>query len=154
MYGRDAFGADGARLLFAWSSFLDGGVMNYVGAEKGSEDFYRKVLALRESIPAIKDGDCDYLAIRPGNDRVFAPLRRSGELQAIPVLSFSTEAVKTELPLEALRLKPETEYAVREEFSGAVRTAKGKELASLPLDLPPYGVQLWTVRPAGVAIPK
>ncbi|HYW41952.1 MAG TPA: alpha-amylase family glycosyl hydrolase [Bryobacteraceae bacterium] len=147
-FRREAFGVDGARLLFAFSSFMDGGVMNYVGAEEGSEDFYRKVLSLRESLPPLQHGDCDYLALRPANDRVFAPLRRDGDMQAIPVLSFSTDPIRTELPLDALRLEPGASYEVREEFSGVSRTAKGSDLTRLPLDLPAYGVQLWTVRRA------
>jgi glycosidase len=145
-FRREAFGVDGARLLFAFSALIDGGVMNYAGAEQGSEEFYGKVLALREAIPALKDGDCDYLAVRPANDRVFAPLRSYRGQQALPVLSFSTEPIRTELPLEALHLDPNAAYTLREEFSGVTRTALGRELARLPVDLPPYGVQLWTFR--------
>ena len=143
-FRREAFGVDGARLLFAFSAFMDGGVMNYVGSEQGSEEFYRKVLALREAIPALKGGDCDYLAVQPANDRVFAPLRSYRGEQALPVLSFSTEPIRTELPLEALHLDPQVAYTLREEFSGITRTALGKDLARLPVDLPPFGVQLWT----------
>ena len=148
MYGKEAFGVDGARLLFAWSSFMDGGVMNYVGAEKGSEDFYRRVLELRESTPAMRAGSCDYLALRPSSDRVFAPLWRSGEGMAIPLFAFSDKPVKTEIPLDVLKLDPDGLYTLREAFSSTARTVRGKELPRLSADLPAYGVQLWTITKA------
>ena len=148
LFRSEAFGIEGVRLLFAYSAFLDGGVMNYVGGEKGSEDFYRKVLALRESIPALREGTCDYTAVRPGNDRVFAPLRRYGREWALPVLSFSAEPISTELPLDTLGLNPESTYTLSEAFSGAERVGKGKDLSRLTVDLPPYAVQVWTVKQA------
>ncbi len=143
MYGTEAFGSEGARLLFAWSSFIDGGVMNYAGGEKGSEDFYRRVLELKLSTRAMLNGSCDYLALRPSSDRVFAPLWRSGDDVAIPVLAFSTEPIKTDIPLGALGLNPEGRYELREAFSSITRTVTGEELVHLSIDLPPHGVQLW-----------
>lgn len=145
MYRKEAFGVDGANLLFAWASFIDGGVMTYVWAEKGSEDFYRRVLELRESTPAIRGGSCDYLALRPSSDRVFAPLWRSAEGLAIPVLAFSDKPIEAQIPLDALKLDPDGQYILREAFSAITRTARGKELARLTVDLPPYGVQLWSI---------
>lgn len=146
MFRKEAFGIEGARLLFAYSAFLDGGVMNYVGAERGSEEFYRKVLALRESIPALREGTCDYVAVRPGNDRVLAPLRRYGKQWALPVLSFSAEPIRTELPLNTLGLNPETMYTLSDAFSGAERVGKGRDLSRLAVQLPPYAVQVWTMK--------
>ena len=149
LFRSEAFGVGGGRLLFAYSAFLDGGVMTYVGAEKGSEDFYRKVLALRESIPALREGTCDYTAVRPGNDRVLAPVRRYGKAWALPVLSFSAEPISTELPLGPLGLDPERTYTLTEAFSGAERVGKGKDLNRLSVQLPPYAVQVWTAKEGG-----
>ena len=53
LFRREAFGVEGVRLLFAYCALVDGGVMNYAKAETGSEEFYRKVLAVRESTPAL-----------------------------------------------------------------------------------------------------
>lgn len=145
-YRREMFGDAGARLLFAFASFIDGGVMSFMGGETGSEEFYRRVLALRESLPALKMGICDYLAVQPGNDRVFAPLRRHGADWALPLLSFSKEAITTDVPLKALNLDPNTTYILHESFSGMERTGKGAELATLKVDLPPLGAQLWVPR--------
>jgi hypothetical protein len=140
MFRREAFGEAGARLLFAYSALLDGAVMNFAGAEKGSEAFYKRVLGLRQSIPALREGACDYLAVRPGNNRVFAPLRRAGESIAIPVLSFSAEPVATTAVLEGLS----GNFEAREELSG--RTAAVED-GRLRLNLEPYAVQVWTLRP-------
>jgi hypothetical protein len=150
MYRKEAFGVDGARLLFAWSAFIDGGVMNFVWAEKGSEDFYRRVLELRESTRAMGVGSCDYLALRPSSDRVFSPLWRSAEGLAIPVLAFSDKPIEAEIPLDALGLDPDAQYTLREAFSSITRSARGKELARLSVDLPAYGVQLWTITKASL----
>ena len=146
MFRKEAFGVEGARLLFAYCAFLDGGVMNYAGAERGSEEFYRKVLAVRESTPALREGSCDYLAVRPGNDRVLAPLRRYGKEWALPVLSFAAEPIATELPLDPLGLDPAKTYRLVEAFSGAERVGKGKDLSRLTVQLPPYAVQVWTAK--------
>jgi hypothetical protein len=147
MFRKEAFGAEGVRLLFAFSSFVGGGVMNYVGAEAGSEDFCRKVLVLRESILALREGNCDYLAVRPADERVFAPLRRHRDGWALPVLSFATERVSTVLPLEVLGLNPDATYTLQEAFSGTTRAGKGRELTRLSVDLAPFAVQLWPANP-------
>src|SRR5207237_3176958 len=39
-YRRDAFGIPAARALVAFFAFLDGGFMDYHGADEGSEEFY------------------------------------------------------------------------------------------------------------------
>jgi hypothetical protein len=144
MYARESFGVDGARLLFAWSAFMDGGVMSYVWGEKGSEEFYRRVLQLKQSIPAL-EGSCDYLALRPSSERVFAPLWRNGESLAIPVLAFSDKPIETEIPLQSAGLDPDGEYTVYEAFSSTSHVSKGRELARMTVRLPAYGVQLWTI---------
>ena len=90
-----------------------------------------------------REGSYDYLAVSPDSDRVFAPLRRAGEAWARPVLCFSENLVRTEIPLGALRLDPRKEYLLREAFSGIERKGTGQELGRLSLELPPYPVQVW-----------
>jgi hypothetical protein len=146
MFKKEAFGVEGARLLFAFSAFLDGGVMNFAGAENGSEDFYRQVLSLVKSVPALGVGStCEYLSVPSTDNRVLPLLRRRGADWALPVLSFSAEPVETGLSLAALHLGQRRNYELREVFTGAVRKGKGADLSHLKLELPPYGVQLWTL---------
>ena len=94
-------------------------------------------------------GSCDYLALRPSTDRIFAPLWRGGESLAIPVLAFSDKPIEAEIPLHPLGLEPDAEYTVREAFSSITRTATGRDLARLSVHLPAYGVQLWTITKTG-----
>jgi hypothetical protein len=96
MFRKERFGEDAARLLFAWAAFLDGALMSYVGAESGSEEFFRKVLEIRRSAGPLRRGECDYLAIAPSRPEVFAPLWREGRAFAVPVLSFALEPVRVE----------------------------------------------------------
>jgi hypothetical protein len=141
---RDLLGIEGARLLFALCAFLDGGVMVWAGGEEGSEDFYRNILRARRDSSAMR-GEIDYLALRPDNDRVFAPLWTQHGEWAIPVLSFSPKALETRLPLDALGLKPDVTYKLIERVSGSTRIATGAGLRHLSLELPAYGVQVWTI---------
>ena len=146
MFKKEAFGVEGARLMFAFSAFLDGGVMNFAGAEKDSEDFYRQVLSLVKSVPALDVGStCECLSVPSSNDRVLPLLRRRGADWAIPVLSFSAEPVEADLSLAALHLRPSASYELQEAFTGARMKGKGSKLSHLKLQLPPYAVQLWMV---------
>ena len=51
--------------------------MDYNGADEGDEAFYRTVMRLRRTLPTLKQGTCDYLAVTPTEPMVFAPLRSS-----------------------------------------------------------------------------
>jgi glycosidase len=143
LYRKEMLGESEARMLFALAAFIDGGVMSFVGAETGSEEFYRRVLKLRESTPALQYGSCEYLTVVSENERVFSPLRRYENEWALPVLSFSKETITTFLPLKELNLEDDTVYALREAFSGARVIGKGRELKSLRVKLDPLSVQLW-----------
>jgi hypothetical protein len=144
-YRREILGIPATRMLFALTSFIDGGIMTFMGAEKGSEEFYGKVLNVRESTPAIKKGTCEYLTITE-NESVFTPLFRYGHEWALPLISFSHEPVDTWVSLEAIKLDPNKIYTLKETFSGSERTGTGHQLASLNVHLEQYGVQLWTVK--------
>lgn len=145
-YRREVLGIDATRMLFAMTSFIDGGVMTFVGAEMGSEDYYTKVLSIRESIPALKLGTCEYLTVTSENERVFTPLRRNGKEWALPVISFSKEPVDTWISLKAIGLDPKTVYTLQEAFSGIEKKGTGRELASIQVKLGPLDVQVWTLK--------
>jgi glycosidase len=145
-FNREIFGENGMRVLFAWASFIDGAPMNFVGAEKGLEDFYREVLALRSKYPALQTGDIDYAGAQPTSDRVFAPFRTLGSEMMVPVIAFSAEPVATALDLSSLRLNAGKTYTLEELFTGETRTSTGAELRKFSLQLPAYAVQLWRVK--------
>src|SRR5205085_3182594 len=73
-FRRETFGP-AARAIVGIFAFIDGGFMDYHGADEGHEEFYRRVMHLRRTVPAIKHGTCDYLAVKPSEEMVFAPLR-------------------------------------------------------------------------------
>ncbi|MHB9033278.1 MAG: alpha-amylase family glycosyl hydrolase, partial [Anaerolineae bacterium] len=56
----EAFGTPAARAMFAVYALQGGGLMVYAGAEGGAEDFYRAVLHLRQNLPALRCGTCDF----------------------------------------------------------------------------------------------
>ena len=60
-YNREAFGEDMHRALYALVNALDGGLMSFYGAAKGSEDFY-VWLADKMRDPVMK-GECSYTAV-------------------------------------------------------------------------------------------
>jgi len=139
LFNRQIFGEVGQRLVFAWCAFLDGGIMNFTGAEQGLEEQYKAILAVRERHRALVVGDIDYLGAEPSNNRVFAPIRRSGSEWAMPVLSFSDAPVSTTLKLDKFGIRAGAK--IREALSGETREVVGRELS---LELPAYAVQLWT----------
>lgn len=145
-YRREILGINATCMLFALTSFIDGGIMSFVGAEIGMEEFYTKVLAIRESIPALKEGTCEYKTILSENERVFSPLRRYGNEWALPVISFSNEPISTWIPLKEIGLEPNTVYTLCEAFSGLEKTGTGRELASINVKLEPLGVQVWMLK--------
>lgn len=142
-YRREVLGEDATRMLFALTSFIDGGVMSFVGAEKGSEAYYTKVLHVRESIPAIKHGSCDYLSVAADHPRVFTPLWRHEKHWALPVISFSNESVETTVELKGIGLDPTKMYTVCEAFSGREITGTGAQLSEIKLELRPLSAQVW-----------
>ena len=46
-------------------AFIEGGFMDYNGTDAGSEAFYRRVVGLRKTQPALYEGACDYIAVKP-----------------------------------------------------------------------------------------
>ncbi len=149
-FRREAFGPEAARLLWAFCCFIDGGVMNYIGAEDGSEDWYRTCLSLRSQIPALRSPFCDYFVVEPDDEYVFAPLRRAEGQWAIPVLNFANEPVETTLtvPVELMFPDGDSNCTLREAFTNTTSTVRARELRTLRTDLPSLGVQVWVIEGA------
>lgn len=158
-FRREAFGGQAARAMFAFFALVGGGLMSYIGAEKGSEDFYRDVIHLRYSLSALRLGYCDFLAIHADHPRVLPLLRQYGGAHAIPVINFSAEPVETRLsiPLDRLGLLETDACLVIDVLNHATLGAEGQPrqlataLSALQVDLAPYGVKVLQVVPLSSA---
>lgn len=99
-FGRDKFGTAEALLLTGFCMLTDGAFLAFAGAEKGSEEFFRRILTLRNSLPALRKGSCDYLKCTTDHPKVIALYRESEGSSCIPVFNFSGERVKCVLSLK------------------------------------------------------
>ncbi len=90
-FARDKFGRAAARLLNVFCMFIDGAFLGYAGTEKGDEDFFRKMLAIRRENPVFTLGSCDYLKIGSGHPRVLAFFRKYREVESVLLFNFSEE---------------------------------------------------------------
>jgi hypothetical protein len=119
-FRREQFGMEGFRALLFMIATLDGGMMHYPTGEQGNEEFMRRVLALREQVPEIKNGRCEYLKVRLSADAVFAVSWESPEGVAIPLTNMGRTAVhvRVDLPRGEFNLDPRVRYSVRDIFNG------------------------------------
>jgi glycosidase len=154
-FRRETFGVEAARAVVALFAFIDGGFMDYNGADEGSEAFYRRVMHLRRTLPTLKEGDCDFLAVRPTDPMVFAPLRIYAGHALLPVIHFADQPTRVELPLPVERLAlPADAYEVYDHMANRIVASPDgghwsrQALTALELDLEPYAVLLLEFRPA------
>ncbi len=135
-------------------AFLDGGFMDYNGADEGSEAFYEKVVHLRRTQPVLRKGACDYLAIPPSDPMTFAPLWEWQGQYVLPVIHFDNRPAEVTLPLPVERMALDAPaYTVRDLM--ADRTLPGpsddlwtlEDLAALHIEVKPYDVLLLDFQP-------
>lgn len=95
-FRREAIGNQAACAMFSIFALIGGGILNYAGAEKGSEEFYSKLLFLRKNILELKYGECDYLSARSDDENIFTVLRILNEgVVLVAINTFSLESVST-----------------------------------------------------------
>ena len=73
-FGRELYGLEMHRVLFGMVAFLDGGVMSYYGAQKGSEDYYAKIIELRSSYNVFRNGECLLTKVETDDPKTIAIL--------------------------------------------------------------------------------
>ncbi|HEX5322598.1 MAG TPA: alpha-amylase family glycosyl hydrolase, partial [Capsulimonadaceae bacterium] len=154
-FRRETFGKEAARAIVALFAFIEGGFMDFNGADEGDQEFYRKVMRLRRDLPALKHGKCDYLAVEPSERMVFAPMWEHEGRYVLPVIHLDNSEVTTVLPLpfEAMRLSAGG-YRVWERMQGeeilgpTAALWSIDDLRSLSLSLGPYGIALLEIQPA------
>lgn len=154
-FRRETFGVDAAKAVAALFAFLDGGFMDYNGADEGLEDYYAKLMHLRRSLPALASGTCDYLAVHPSEPMVFAPLWEHEGSFAAPAINFDNRSVASRLPLPLERMTPGAgayrvyDHMAEVELPGPAKGVwRTRDLAELSVDLPAYGVMLLSIAPA------
>ncbi len=98
----EAFGTPATRAMFVCNALLKGGIMNFVGGEHGSEDFYREVLALRGH-PAFTDGTINFDLSECDHDMVFHLVHQATQnpYNLVVLVNFKTEAINCILTLKA-----------------------------------------------------
>ena len=154
-FRREALGVEASQAMFAFFALVGGGIMNYVGAEKGSDDFYRKLLRMRQDLPVLRCGACDYLAIEADQPMVLALLRSYREEHAIPVINLSKESVEVRLKIrgERLGLGEYSECMLYDGMSHELISSSGKnrlnqqDLTNIRIDMPAFHVRILRVMP-------
>jgi hypothetical protein len=153
-FRHEAFGTDASRALFAMFVLIEGGIMLYVGGEKYSEDFYRRLIHLQQRTPALRYGVCDYLAITCDDDMVL-PIYRSHDQDCyIPLINFNKHETHTTIHFPVVQLEMDgKEFLIFDVFNDVFieqqdrRRLSGKTLKNLKVDLPGYGVCILKVIP-------
>jgi len=154
-FRREALGVEASQAMFAFFALVGGGIMNYVGSEKGSDDFYRKLLRMRQDLPVLRCGACDYLAIEADQPMVLALLRSYREEHAIPVINLSKESVEVRLKIrgERLGLGEYSECMLYDGMSHELISSSGKnrlnqqDLTNIRIDMPAFHVRILRVMP-------
>lgn len=153
-YRREVFGVDAARALFALVVSLGGPLMMYAHAEDGMEDFYRAILALKRSLPAVDRGAVDCLAVQSDNERVFAPLRTHGNQVVVPAINLADRPCTATLSLPPDRLGPGDAWTVIDRVDRTVLPGpsggswRRAELAAIAVDLAGFQHRFLEIAPA------
>jgi glycosidase len=86
---REQVGLPATKALVAIYALRGGAYMTFVGGEQGVEAELWRALALRRSLPEIRDGSVEYDALSVGDEAVYGVLRRVGDRAAIVAVNTS-----------------------------------------------------------------
>jgi glycosidase len=154
-FRHEAFGVQASRALFAVFALLGGGIMTYVGAEKGSEDFYKRLINLRQINVTLRYGDCESLAVTCDDEMVLPLLRTYHNHSLVSLINLGEEETETvvQLPIERFNLGIHADVLVYDIFNGSPLSFEGKkalnkkDLGNLAVTIPGYGVRILNVIP-------
>ncbi|MBN2449963.1 MAG: hypothetical protein JXR77_06220 [Lentisphaeria bacterium] len=143
------YGLAPQRALMAVSAWIDGMPLVYHGAEDGSRDICSRIFAVRRTLPELRRGAADYLAVQ-APPTVFACLRSLADHGAIVLANLGPEGVEGEirLPLDALpdgAPRPQTAHDL---WTGDTVPAEvdGGSLR-MPIRLPAFGFTVLALHP-------
>ena len=156
-FRRQQFGVEGYRALLFMLATIDGGLMQYPTGEEGSEEFMRRVFALRQDVREISEGHCDYLNVQVSDDAVFAVSWEGTSGWAVPLTNFGpfTLNVRLSLPQAKFNWNPKTPYLAREIFNNKAVNDKpeavlpGQELENITMRLDSLESALLLIRKVG-----
>lgn len=144
-FRKEAFGVSAARALFAFCAFREGGLMSYVGAEEGSEEFYRKVIRVHNNI---QQGRFSYNGVESTDEMVFLMLWEHDGRYIIPIVSFRPEETTTWIQLLDSGVREEGSYALHELMSDSpLGTCSGLDLRSREISLEADEVKVLVATP-------
>jgi glycosidase len=154
-FRREAFGVEAARALFAMFALIDGGIMNYVGGENGSEGFYRDILHLRRNEKTLRYGLCDYLAVQSDCEMLLSLLRTHEGEHALPLINLGDQKIRARVNIPVDRIsKSENQEFIAFDLLYPLETLTpvGKritrhDLENFEVELPPYGVRVLRLYP-------
>jgi len=118
------FGIEASKAAFAAAAMAKGALHVFYKQVRNSKadlgDFYKRILNVRSSSPALDHGDADYRSIVCSNENVFTVLRFLGDEWAVPVINFSNERVECfiGLPADLPGLDAGSTYEVMDLMSG------------------------------------
>jgi hypothetical protein len=101
-FRHEAFGIQPSRAMFAFYAMLGGGIMVYAGAESGSEEYYSRLVNLRQKTPSLRYGSCDFLAVECHQSMVLSWLRTYGAEHTIVLINFSDADVNFTLDIPSV----------------------------------------------------
>ncbi len=152
-FRREAFGPEAAAAMFAVFALIGGGILCYAGAEKGSEEFYAGLLQLRQNMPELRFGGCDFLSAICEDDGVMTFLRGCGRSSVLVAVNLKNAGIQTSIsfPADQAFLEPDSRFFIITLFGGNGEKTKescpslleGK--MALSLELPPYGVMIMKI---------
>ncbi len=120
----------------------------------GSGFLVGRLNRLRDTLPELRRGEADYLAIGSGREAVFRVLRRDGERFSVAAVNFSPERIRTTLELPPGLPGGDAPLTLWNSWTGEkLRTAPAADFRRLDLDLPPWGSAVFTWRKPGEANP-
>ena len=124
------------------------------GASDGRGTLLARLNKVRTALPELRRGTVDYLAVasRPA---VFTALHTMPGAESVAAVSFLPTARDVRLTLPAsTAFRPDTEVELYENMAGrSIARGKISELRQLSCRLEPYGIAVFSFRPAGAGGP-
>ncbi len=151
------YGIDGQRAMFAMDAWIHGLPMVYHEMETGNRVAFQRILRVRQTLPELRRGVPDYLAVECP-DEVFACLRTLGDEVSVAVVNFGERPISSSLqiPLTALPEALRKQAQATDMLGGAVvepRVSGGELRLSLKLGALGYTVMALRAAEPAVALP-